>query len=66
MKATELPAWWWRDPSEVAERLEAMSCEGCIFRLTLVMDTPECVKHKGRVGHSMYRCGDYLEPRGTR
>lgn len=64
MKATELPSWAWRDPAEVAERLELMTCEGCMFRLVLVLGTPECVKHKGRVGERMWRCGDFIpEPK---
>lgn len=61
MKATDLPSWAWRDPAEVAERREEMSCEGCLFRLVLVLDTPQCVKHRGRVGQGMYRCSDYRE-----
>ena len=58
MAATDLPAWAWRDPLEVAARRESMSCVGCLFRL-MVLDRAVCVKHTGRSGEQMYRCDDF-------
>lgn len=29
MNSPDLPRWMWRDPAEVAERVEAGTCQGC-------------------------------------
>ena len=63
MNATDLPSWAWRDPAEVAERREAMTCTGCIFKLGL-WGVEYCIRHDGRAGESMRRCMDYHQEIG--
>lgn len=53
-------SWMWRDPAEVAERREAMSCVGCVFRM-VVLGRPVCAKFAKRSGESMYRCSEFKE-----
>lgn len=66
--SANLPAWMWRDPADVAERVGAASCQGCgwVIRLRrrVIERSDEVIEDcfKGRVWGR--KCKLYLETEG--
>lgn len=56
----QLEKWQFRDPADVAERIESGTCQGCAFILRLTV-SGELVESCGRHRRHGKKCGDYLE-----
>lgn len=60
MSCANLERWQWRDPADVAERLEAQSCHGCAFvsRVQIAGSSVESCSKGRRAGR---KCRHYVE-----
>ncbi len=56
----ELPAWMWRDPADVAERVEAATCRGCVFIVRRHI-AGELVESCGKNRRYGKKCKRYVE-----
>ena len=64
MNSADLPRWMWRDPAEVAERVESGTCKGCgwIVRFGWETKTEDACGKGRRFG---VRCKHYLEEKAA-